>query len=247
MSYLILIRHGQSRWNLSNKFTGWVDVPLSRLGIREAEANARELKNFRIDVAFTSELVRAQETLLIILSSQNRTGIFLHHSEHRGRHDHYYTPMASDEIPIYSSSILNERYYGLLQGLDKAMVRQKYGEKKVMEWRRSFQGRPPGGDSLADIYRKLIPYFKKQILPWLKKNKNVIVVAHGNTLRAMIKYLENISDQDVAHLELPNSQPLVYRFGAGKMRREKGEFTFKRKVFWRAPKRKILRHGRFKF
>ncbi|HTX87127.1 MAG TPA: histidine phosphatase family protein [Candidatus Nanoarchaeia archaeon] len=241
MSYLILIRHGQSRWNLANKFTGWVDVPLSRRGIKEAEMNAKELRNFKFDIAFTSELTRAQETLLIIISRQDRTGIFLHRAKKDGDHDRYATRLDKDEIPIYSTPLLNERYYGRLQGLDKNEVRKKYGEKKVLEWRRSFAGRPPGGDSLKDVYKKLIPYFQKQILPWLKKNKNVIIVAHGNTLRAVIKYLENITDLAIAQLELPNSQPIVYRYHPGrakKMRRLMGELSFTRTIFWKAPRKK---------
>jgi 2,3-bisphosphoglycerate-dependent phosphoglycerate mutase len=243
MNYLILIRHGQSRWNLSNKFTGWVDVPLSRLGVKEAVLVARQLKKAKIDIAFTSELTRAQETLLIILSGQDRTGIFLH----QGDHNRYSTPLAKDEIPVFSSPILNERYYGRLQGLDKAQVRKKYGEKKVLEWRRSFRGRPPGGESLADVYKKIVPYFNQEIIPWLKKGKNVIVSSHGNTLRAIIKSLENISDSDIAHLELPNSQPIIYSFSRGQIKRTAGNFSFQRKTYWQAPKRPIDGKGRTKF
>jgi 2,3-bisphosphoglycerate-dependent phosphoglycerate mutase len=244
MSYLILIRHGQSRWNLDNKFTGWVDVPLSRLGVKEAVLNARELEKIKINVAFTSELSRAQETLLIILSSQDRTGIFLHESRKDGDHSRYATKMNSAEIPIYSSPALNERYYGRLQGMDKAEARKKYGEKKVMAWRRSFRGRPPGGDSLEDVYRKVIPYFHQEIMPWLKNKKNVIISSHGNTLRAIIKHLENISDDDIAHLESSNGRPVIYRFNRGKIERAKGELSFQRKIYWRAPKRNNLKHGR---
>jgi 2,3-bisphosphoglycerate-dependent phosphoglycerate mutase len=247
MSYLILIRHGQSRWNLANKFTGWVDVPLSRLGVKEAVMNARELRQLKIDIAFTSELSRAQETLLIILSSQDRTGIFLHESKKDGDHNRYATRLTKNEIPIYSTPVLNERFYGRLQGLDKAQVRKKYGEKKVLEWRRSFTGRPPGGDSLKDVYDEVIPYFHKEIMSWIKKKKNVVISSHGNTLRAIIKHLENISDDDIAHLELPNSQPIVYRFQQGKIERAAGELSFARKVFWRAPKSQDLKQGRYKF
>jgi 2,3-bisphosphoglycerate-dependent phosphoglycerate mutase len=247
MSYLILIRHGQSRWNLTNKFTGWVDVPLSRLGVREAILNAKELKKIKIDVAFTSELSRAQETLLIILSSQDRTGIFLHESKKNGSHNRYATRMNKDEIPIYSTPILNERYYGRLQGMNKAQAKIKYGEKKVLTWRRSFTGRPPGGESLADVYRKVIPYFHHEITPWIRSKNNVVVSSHGNTLRAIIKHLENISDADIAHLELSNSQPIIYRFSKGKFERAKGELSFARKVYWRAPSRQHLKQGRIKF
>jgi 2,3-bisphosphoglycerate-dependent phosphoglycerate mutase len=237
MSYLILIRHGQSRWNLDNKFTGWVDVPLSRLGVKEAVLNARELRQLKIDVAFTSELSRAQETLLIILSSQNRTGIFLHESKKDGDRNRYATKLTKNEIPIYSTPILNERYYGRLQGMDKAQARKKYGEKKVLAWRRSFTGRPPGGESLADVYQKVVPYFREEIIPWLADKKNVIISSHGNTLRAIIKHLENISDGDIAHLESANGRPIIYRFNKGKIKRAKGELSFERKVYWRAPSR----------
>ncbi len=230
MPYLILIRHGESRWNLSNRFTGWVDVPLSDKGIKEALRASKKLKNLKIDKAFTSELERAQETLLLILAKQDYTGIFLHESKKRhmwGKHK-----LSKKEIPIYSSDKLNERYYGKLQGMDKDKARKKYGEEKVFKWRRSFTGRPPGGESLKDTYKRAVPYFKKHIMPCAGK-EDVLVVAHGNSLRAIIKYIEGISDEEIPKLNLPTGVPIVYKCVRGRLIRMEYKHTFNRPICWK--------------
>jgi 2,3-bisphosphoglycerate-dependent phosphoglycerate mutase len=219
MNYLILVRHGQSRWNLENRFTGWVDVPLSEKGIKEAMDCAVELENVKIDVAFTSKLIRAQETLLLILAKQNKTGIFLHESDKRDKWSQHPSRFEENEIPIFSSDALNERFYGNLQGQNKQDARDKFGEEQVFRWRRSYDVRPPGGESLKDTYERTIPYFKEVIVPQLENGKNVIVAAHGNSLRSVIKYIENISDEDIPKLELATGKPLFYSFENGELKK----------------------------
>lgn len=231
MSYLILTRHGESRWNLVNKFTGWVDIPLSPKGIKEALSAAKHLQGLKLDIAFTSELERAQETLLLILSQQNKTGIFLHDSPQRKKWSKHKSE-DKDEIPIYSSDLINERYYGRLQGLNKDDTRKKFGDAKVHLWRRSFDVPPPGGESLKDTCDRAIPYFKKKIMPHVKKGKNVIISAHGNSLRAIIKHIESISDEDIPSLELPTGKPIIYRYVRGKLKKLNHVHSFERPIEW---------------
>ncbi|WP_292471051.1 2,3-bisphosphoglycerate-dependent phosphoglycerate mutase [Methanolobus sp.] len=215
MNYLILVRHGQSRWNLENRFAGWVDVPLSEKGIREAMDCADELANIRLDLAFTSKLSRAQETLFLILAKQKKTGIFLHESKKRDEWSYHPSRFEDTEIPIYSSDTLNERFYGKLQGQNKQEAMEVYGEEQVFIWRRSYDVQPPEGESLKDTYERTIPYFKKSILPQLENGKNVIISAHGNSLRSVVKYIENISDEDITKLEIATGKPLYYQFVKG--------------------------------
>lgn len=211
MAKLFLVRHGESRWNEANRFTGWVDVPLSSDGIKEALKAASELKKEQIDVAFTSTLERSQETLLIILSEQDQTGIFQHTSGKEKKWSNH-KAKKKDEIPVHVNWRLNERYYGDLQGLNKDSARKKWGRHKVFTWRRSWDTKPPGGESLKDTSKRVLPYFKKEIMPLLKKRKNVLVAGHGNSLRAIIKFIENISEEDVPFLEVPTGKPLTYEY-----------------------------------
>jgi 2,3-bisphosphoglycerate-dependent phosphoglycerate mutase len=220
MTKLILIRHGQSLWNLLNVFTGWVDIPLSEKGIKEAQKAAKTLESISIDVAFTSHLVRAQETLSLILSKQKKVGVMMHDGRER-RWSMHPTEVTDDEIPIYSSWKINERYYGALQGLNKEATAQKYGADKVHEWRRSYDIPPPKGESLKDTCKRAIPYFQKEIMPFLRQEKNVIVAAHGNSLRGIIKFIEDISDEDIPNLELPTGVPIIYNYSNGKLTKEK--------------------------
>lgn len=233
MTYLVIVRHGESRWNLDNKFTGWVDVPLSEKGIKEALSCASKLKNLSIDVAFTSKLARAHETLLLILAKQKKIGIFLHDDKKENKWSMHSHRLEKHEIPIYSDSALNERYYGRLQGHNKNAMRRKYGKDKVFLWRRSWNVRPPGGECLKDTYERAVPYFKRNVIPCLKKKKDVIVSAHGNSLRAIIKYLDNISDEDVCHLELPTGKPIIYKYSRGKLVRQKHKHSFERPLKWK--------------
>lgn len=187
MAKLFLVRHGQSQWNLENRFTGWQDVDITEVGKQEAERAGRFLENEKIDIAFTSKLVRAQQTLTIILQTIHKTN-----------------------IPIIIDEALNERAYGNLEGLNKDETAKKYGAEQVQLWRRSFDTAPPGGESLKDTYERVIPYYKNFILPQLLKGKNVLLAAHGNSLRALIMYLDKLSPQDILNTEIATGQPLVY-------------------------------------
>ncbi|MGC8568716.1 MAG: 2,3-bisphosphoglycerate-dependent phosphoglycerate mutase [Nitrososphaeria archaeon] len=189
MPYLILVRHGESLWNKENRFTGWVDVPLTDKGREEAKVAGELIKNtgIKIDVAYTSQLSRAIETLEIILK------------------------VLGQNIPVIKDYHLNERMYGDLQGLNKAETARIYGEEQVKLWRRSYDVRPPNGESLEDTQKRTVPFFKNTILLDITYyRKNVLVVAHGNSLRSIIMYLENISPNDVINLEVPTGVPIIY-------------------------------------
>ena len=187
MPQLVLIRHGESQWNLENRFTGWVDVPLTLKGEEEARAAGQKLKAFKFDCAFTSALIRAQNTLRIVLEEIGQTG-----------------------IPIKEDKALNERMYGELQGLNKAETAKKFGDEQVKIWRRSFDVPPPGGESLKDTAARVLPYYESQILPELLANKTVLVVAHGNSLRSLVMRLEDLSREAVLELNIPTGAPLFY-------------------------------------
>ena len=191
MSILVLIRHGQSQWNLENRFTGWVDVPLTELGREEAHRAGRKLREtgIKFSFAFTSELVRAQETLSIVLEE-----------------------IGAVDLPIERDQALNERHYGDLQGLDKAETAKKYGEEQVHIWRRSYDVAPPGpgGESLKDTAARTLPYFAARIAPQLQAGHNVIVAAHGNSLRSIVMDLEHLTREQVLELNIATGVPLVY-------------------------------------
>jgi len=230
MGYLILVRHGESRWNLENKFTGWVDVPLSEAGVQEVLLTARNLTDLQIDVGFTSCLERAQETLLLILANQKYTGFFSHENEPESA-KYEFTP-TNREILIHTNVALNERHYGELQGRNKAEAAKQFGLDQVLAWRRGFNATPPGGENLESVYERVVPYFKNRVIPELKLNKNVLLTAHGNSLRAIIKYLENISDDEIVHLELGMAKPIIYKFLNDKLINQTGEHSFDRPVHW---------------
>jgi len=187
MATLVLIRHGQSVWNKENKFTGWVDVDLAEKGIAEAEQAGDLLADYQFDAAYTSVLMRANKTLDIIL---NKTG--------------------QTHIPVTKDKALNERMYGDLQGLDKDDTRAKYGEEQVHIWRRSYDVQPPGGESLKDTADRVLPYFEQEIAPKIKEGKKLIIAAHGNSLRALIMKLENLSPEQILQVEIPTGVPKVY-------------------------------------
>lgn len=194
MGTLILLRHGQSQWNLENRFTGWSDVPLTDRGRQDAATAAHALAEFTFNCAFTSRLIRAEDTLSIILQTINQTA-----------------------IPVMHDSALNERHYGDLQGLNKAEIAEKYGQEKVTLWRRSFATQPPGGESIADCERRTWPFFKQYILPHLVNNETVLVAAHGNSLRPIIKNLEGMNGDDVAVMEIGLCTPYIYTFDGEKV------------------------------
>jgi len=190
LTTLVLIRHGQSLWNAENKFTGWTDIGLSEKGIKEAEEAGKKLENVPFDVVHTSALIRAQKTAEIIIKNNKK----------------------SKKIPVYKDKRLNERHYGSLQGLNKKETAEKYGAEQVHIWRRSFDVPPPDGESLKMNAERTIPYFKENIIQDLKKGKNVLVSAHGNSLRSIVMYIENISKEDVVKLEIETGVPRTYVF-----------------------------------
>jgi len=190
MAQLIFVRHGQSLYNLENRFTGILDVALTESGKAQAKLAGDKLTGYTFDIAYTSMLKRAQESLQIILSEMK-----LH-------------------IPIVKDKAFNERMYGTLQGLNKAETAQKYGLAQVEIWRRSYDVCPPGGESLLDTYNRVVPYYKAQIEPELKKGQNVLIVAHGNSLRSLKMYLENISPLDIVNVNIATGIPRVYTFDA---------------------------------
>ena len=190
MASLILIRHGQSVWNASNRFTGWTDVDLSDKGVIEAEEAGRQLSDIRIDVVHTSDLIRAQRTAKIVMQQNESSG---------------------EDVPTRYDWRLNERHYGALQGLNKAETAEKHGAEQVQIWRRSFDVPPPEGESLEMTAERTIPYFTEEILPDLESGKNVLVSAHGNSLRSIVMHIEKISPNDIVSLEIPTGSPLLYR------------------------------------
>ena len=210
MIKLVLVRHGQSMWNLENKFTGWADVDLSENGVKEATEAGKVLKEkgFSFDVAYTSVLKRANRTLELILNE-----------------------LGESDIPVNKSWRLNERHYGALQGLNKKETAEKYGDEQVHIWRRSYDVQPPAltddderykamldkyteyiphTECLKDTVERVIPYWENVILPSLKEGKKVIIAAHGNSLRGLMKYLDGMTDEEVVNLEIATGNPICY-------------------------------------
>jgi 2,3-bisphosphoglycerate-dependent phosphoglycerate mutase len=201
---LVLLRHGQSEWNLKNLFTGWRDVDLTEKGIEEARAAGRRLQaqGLRFDVAFTSALVRARRSLDLVLEEMGQTG-----------------------ITVLKDQALNERDYGDLSGLDKNDARKKWGEEQVRIWRRSYDVAPPGGESLKDTAARVLPYYIQDVLPRVLRGDNVIVAAHGNSLRALVMVLERLSPQEIVAREIATGVPLIYRLNADSTVAEKRELA----------------------
>jgi 2,3-bisphosphoglycerate-dependent phosphoglycerate mutase len=190
---LVLVRHGQSEWNLKNLFTGWKDVDLTPQGIAEAKQAGEKLKarGIKFDVAFTSALKRAQKTLDLVL-----------------------VEMGERKIPIFKDQALNERDYGDLVGLNKDDARKKWGDEQVLKWRRSYDIAPPGGESLKDTVARALPYFVQEILPRVLRGERTLVSAHGNSLRALVMVLERLSPQGILKRELATGVPILYRLNA---------------------------------
>jgi 2,3-bisphosphoglycerate-dependent phosphoglycerate mutase len=213
LATMVLVRHGQSQWNLENRFTGWMDIPLSMKGTQEATSAGKKLRNMRFDTIYISHLLRAIQTLhYILLDLQDKRIPIIYHEEQRIHNWEHYSGDRNNEIPIYQSVDLAERYYGDLQGLNKAETIKKFGDHQVHLWRRSYDINPPNGESLKDTCERTIPYYKNHILPELQAGKTVLIVAHGNSLRSIIKYVENISDKDIPNVEIPTGVPIIYTF-----------------------------------
>jgi len=193
-SKLVLVRHGQSEWNAKNLFTGWKDPKLTDLGIQEAikAGDLLETRNLKFDLMFTSDLFRAQETGRLILEQMNQT-----------------------DIQVIKDQSLNERNYGDLAGLNKDEARDKWGEEQVHIWRRSFDVPPPGGESLKNTAERVLPYFEIEIMPKVKEGLNILIAAHGNSLRALVMELEKISSEEIVKLEIATGDPLTYEYTNG--------------------------------
>ncbi|MCX7632814.1 MAG: 2,3-bisphosphoglycerate-dependent phosphoglycerate mutase [Turneriella sp.] len=221
MAKLVLIRHGQSLWNLHNLFTGWVDVPLSSQGIAEAIAAGQRLAHEKFDIIYTSTLIRAITTAMIVMAENKEGKVPVLVRENREKPEHWYKihsePAAANTIPVFPAWQLNERMYGELQGLNKEETAKKFGDAQVKLWRRSYDVAPPGGESLKDTAERTIPWFRENIEPKLKEGKNILVAAHGNSLRAVIMYLENLSREQVLELELKTGEPVVFEWRDGRI------------------------------
>ena len=189
---LVLVRHGQSEWNLKNLFTGWKDPDLTELGVKEAREAGRKLKEqgLSFDLAFTSALTRAQHTLKLMLDEIGQAG-----------------------LPTTRNLALNERDYGDLSGLNKDDARKKWGEDQVLIWRRSYDVPPPGGESLKDTAARTLPYYEAHILPQVKKGETVLVAAHGNSLRSIVMAIEKLTPEQILKRELATGEPVIYRIG----------------------------------
>lgn len=194
MSTLILLRHGQSQWNLENRFTGWTDVSLTTAGRADAVLAGKSLKDIHFDVIFISRLSRAKQTLEGVVEGYGAMN-----------------------APVIEDSSLNERHYGDLQGLDKGETAKKYGADQVHLWRRSYSVRPPNGESLEDCERRAWPFFRQYVLPYLTAGKNVLIVAHGNSLKPIMKNLDHLKPEDAATMEISCSVPYAYTFDGEKV------------------------------
>ncbi|MEW6766671.1 MAG: 2,3-bisphosphoglycerate-dependent phosphoglycerate mutase [Pseudomonadota bacterium] len=189
---LVLVRHGQSEWNLKNLFTGWKDPNLTELGVEEARRAGQKLKaeGLQFDVAFTSALTRAQRTLELAMTEMGQ------------------------KFPVTKNLALNERDYGELSGLNKDDARAKWGEEQVLIWRRSYDVPPPGGESLKDTLARTLPYYVQEILPCVLRGQRTLVAAHGNSLRALIMVLEKLTPEQILKRELATGAPIIYRLNA---------------------------------
>src|SRR6266568_2324227 len=209
MPLMVLVRHGESQWNLENRFTGWVDIPLSERGREEARQAGEKLKGYQFDKAYTSVLQRAIETLKIILEVTAQTN-----------------------LPVEKDQALNERLYGDLQGLNKAETAQKFGDEQVHLWRRSYDIAPPGGESFKDVTARTLPYFEAKILPLVQAGQSVLVAAHRNSLRSVVMHLDRLSKEEVLELKLSTGMLIVYEIDAegrvqAKRKLKKKRFTLR--------------------
>ena len=202
MNNLILLRHGQSQWNLENRFTGWKDVPLTDKGIEEAK-NAGKLMlkhNIKIDLIFSSILQRANKTAVLAIEQMNLKDFW-----------------KNDELIMDRNESLNERDYGDLVGLNKEETAKKYGKKQVHLWRRSYKTRPPGGESLENVVQRVKPYFRKYVTPALNLGQNILIVAHGNSLRATMIEVGLYKEDEISNIEIPTGSPFIISYESGKV------------------------------
>lgn len=210
---LVMMRHGLSAWNQNNRFTGWVDIPLSSDGIKEALKAGERIAEIDFDVIYVSTLMRASMTAMLAMSihKSGKVPMMLHEEKKLKEWGQVYDDGAMTEcIPVISAWQLNERMYGELQGKNKDKMREEYGKEQVHIWRRSYDVPPPKGESLEMTAGRTIPYFEQEILPRLKKGENVLISAHGNSLRSIVMDLDHLSKEEVLALEIPTGVPIIY-------------------------------------
>lgn len=220
MAKLVLIRHGESVWNKKNVFTGWVDVPLSSNGVVEAINAGEQLSQLEFDCVFTSVQIRAIETAMLVMAqnASEKTPVIIHDEGKMKEWTTIYSESMNDNIiPVYRDWHLNERYYGELQGKNKAETAREYGDEQVHLWRRSYDVPPPAGECLKDTAERTIPFFKEKIMPQLENGSNVLIAAHGNSLRSIVMYIENLTKEQVLSLEIATGKPLIYEMQNGKL------------------------------
>lgn len=219
MGKLILLRHGESVWNQANLFTGWVDVPLSPKGIEEAFQAGERMKDLPIDIIFTTPLIRASMTAMLAMSrhSPGKYPVIVHQGE--GKMEEwgkiYSRETQKNCVPVFCVWQLNERMYGELQGLNKAEMMEQFGKEQVQIWRRGFDTAPPNGESLAMTASRSIPFFEESIVPHLEEGRNVLISAHGNSLRSIIMHLDGLTKEQVVLLEIPTGKPILYQYEEG--------------------------------
>jgi len=217
MATLYLLRHLKSQWNKDNRFAGWVDNPLSDEGRSQAKEIANQLVNQQVDVVYSNALIRCTETILRVYENiPGKYPLFIHTDGGGMQEWGNFEGLGQGDVPVYVSEKLNERYYGKIQGLNKDEIKKNFGEEMVQAWRRGYNDAPPGGESMKDTYDRAVPFFEKHIVKELKYGKNVLIVASHNSLRAIVKYIENIEDAAVANLELPFGSFSSYGFDNGK-------------------------------
>lgn len=213
MAKLFLLRHIKSRWNEENRFTGWTDVPLDEKEAKKAKELALKIPLSEIDRIFSSPLFRNEDTIARIFESGNKKyPVFIHLDKGKMKDWGSFKDISKDDVPVFVTESLNERYYGKLQGENREEMIKKYGAKIVRLWRRSYNTAPPGGESLADVYKRTIPFYRKYVEKDLKLGKNVLIVASHNSLRSIVKYIEKILDKDIINLEIPYSGLIEYGF-----------------------------------
>ncbi|HOW13109.1 MAG: histidine phosphatase family protein [Candidatus Pacebacteria bacterium] len=213
MSNLFLLRHFKSQWNLENRFTGWTDIPLIKDTSKIAKKQTKKIFKNKIDIIYTSSLFRNMQTVAEIFKFlPDKYPIFIHLDDKKMKDWGKFKSFSKNELLVYVSSNLNERYYGNLQGLNKEETIKKYGEKKVHLWRRSYDIKPPKGESLKDVYERTTPFYKRYIEKDLRKGKNILLVASHNSLRAIVKYIEKIPNEEIINLEIPFGGMIEYTF-----------------------------------
>ncbi len=226
LNRLILLRHGQSEWNKKNIFTGWVDIPLSEKGIAEAMEAGQQIKEIPIDRIYTSTLIRGTMTAMLAMAGHGsgKIPVILHPEGKLAEWGKCFEPETEAElIPVTCAWELNERMYGELQGRNKQETREKFGAEQVKIWRRSFSTPPPGGESLEMTAARTIPYFESEIVPKLAAGQNVLISAHGNSLRSIVMDLDQLTEDEVLNLEIPTGKPIIYTYKQGKLSRTSHE------------------------